>query len=109
MKKLLRIVAFTSVIAFNAGAVSVDRGKISEIYTDNEGHVGIKITGGFVNAEQNGECAGFNGWVGLYAPHEYLVEGIFEAKRAAAEITVVTDGCEGPTWIKLVNLYQKTP
>lgn len=99
----------TLLFAFEASASSVDRGKITEIYTNNVGHVGIKISGGFVDAEQNAECAGYNGWVGLYDPHPNLLKTIYQAHTTNADVTVVTDGCEGATWTKLSSIYLKTP
>jgi len=107
MKKIL--ILTTLLLTFGVSAASVDRGKITEIYTNNAGHVGIKISSGFVDAEQNAECAGYNGWVGLYEPHPNLLATIYQAHKTNADVTVITDGCEGATWTKLSSIYLKTP
>ena len=107
MKKIMMLSALFTV--FGANATSVDRGKITEIYTNNAGHVGIKINTGFKDAEQNGECPGYNGWVGLYDPHPNLLKTIYQAHKTNADVTVVTDGCEGATWTRLSSIYLKTP
>ncbi|BBN83315.1 hypothetical protein PA25_33000 [Pseudoalteromonas sp. A25] len=106
MRKL--IVALSMVSAFCANAASVDRGKITEIYTDNVGHVGLKIDTGYVDAQRNGECHSNNGWAGLYDPHPNLLSTIYHAHQTGADVTVVTEGCEGATWIRLKSLYLKT-
>jgi len=107
MKKLTLI----SALLFPAltHAASVDVGSITEIYSDNEGHIGIKLDTGFINADQNGECPTSNGWIGLYAPHENLLKTIYHARETGATVTVVTNGCEGPTWVKLQSIYLKNP
>ncbi|WP_448567514.1 hypothetical protein [Thalassotalea ganghwensis] len=103
MKKLF--VSLTIMMATSAGAVSVDRGKIVQIYADNEGHVAIKLDTGFPDAELNGECPSYNGWVGLHAPNENLLKNIYHARETNSNVTVVTEGCEDTTWIKLKSVY----
>jgi len=106
MKSLLTI-SLLSLCSFVSSAASVDKGKIIEIYTNYAGHVAIKLDTGFVNAEQNTECATGNGWVGIYEAHEHMIKAIYSAKENGSEVTVTTNGCEGSQWTKLNSIYIK--
>ena len=110
MKKIIIAVLVSAVLSLSATAyaTSTDAGKISEVYVPAYGTtVAIKLQNGFTNANAANECAGNNGFAGLFgtAP-EVFTKVLTAAKISGSSVTVTTGGCEGTTgWLKILNVY----
>ena len=105
------ILAFSIIFLFSSGSLfaqsySIDVGKVIDLYTEQSGKVAVRIEGGFVNANADGQCPTNNGWAGNYAADPFFKSVLLTARTTGKPARLVIQGCEaGGGWLKIVSVY----
>ncbi|WP_102796420.1 hypothetical protein [Bowmanella denitrificans] len=93
-------------VPFMTWAGSNDEGIISTLYVDEWRQVGIKLQGGFPNAEANKECESYNGYAGTDADAPELKAALLAAKASQSIVRVSVSGCASSgSWLKISAVY----
>jgi hypothetical protein len=94
------------IISSTSYAASNDRGVIAELYTDDAGHLAVKLQGGFPNSAAASECPTYNGWAGVGTVNSILKATLLAAKISQSPVLLSISGCEeGGAWLKITDVY----
>ena len=108
MLKFISLIVFIFTLTFHgyAFAYSQDTGTISQLYATPGGAIALKLSNGFVHANETGQCLANNGFAGLSATNAsaYFKDALLAAKSFGKQVTVSISGCEG-SWFKISDVY----
>lgn len=87
-------------------APTEDNGKISDLYTHEDGAIAIKLDNGFPNALAAKHCPTNTSWAGTTSASNSLKAALITAKALRSSVKVTINGCvKLNTWMKLIDLY----
>ena len=106
MNKRLALLSIcvTLCIAAHAG-YSQDSGRITQLFTNTDGAIGVMLDNGFPNAIAARQCSTSDGnYAGIVTADPIFKAALLMAKSKGSTVTITTQGCEGG-WLKIQDVY----